>query len=131
MTKESILKDKTVLIVDDDLGMRTVLKDILEESGYIISTAEDGESAIEIIEKESFDLIITDLKMPNMDGMAFLDYIEHNRPELKVVVVSAFGQGEKYKQAKLLGAFEFLSKAVRIEELKKVIDNVINRTDET
>ncbi|MGA1825931.1 MAG: response regulator [bacterium] len=119
-----------ILLIDDDLGMRTVLKDILEDSGYMVTTAEDGESAIEKVNENNFDLVITDLRMPNMDGMEFLDYIEQNHPELKVVVVTAFGR-DKFSEAKMLGAFEFLSKGVRIEELKKVIANIINRTEKT
>ncbi|MGA1871384.1 MAG: response regulator [bacterium] len=119
-----------ILLIDDDLAMRTVLKDILEDAGYMVTTAEDGASAIEKINENNFDLVITDLRMPNMDGMEFLDYIERNRPELKVMVVTAFGR-DKYKEAKMLGAFEFLSKAVRIEELKKVVENIINRTEKT
>ena len=81
---------KHILLIDDDVGMRAVLQDILEDEGYEVKTASDGRGALSAIEKDNFDLILTDLKMPKMNGMEFLDYIEQNRPDLKVVVITAY-----------------------------------------
>lgn len=125
------MNGQDILLVDDDVGMISCLKDIFEDEGYNVSTAEDGKSAIEAINNKQFDLVLTDIRMPNMDGIEFLDYIEQNRPEVKVVVISAFGRDETCTKAKLLGAFEFLSKGVRVEELKKVVKKVMNRNDKT
>ncbi len=118
-----------ILLIDDDVGMRAVLKDILEEEGYDVRTASDGRSALGTIEKENFDLILTDLKMPKMGGMEFLDYIEQNRPDLKVIVITAYTGKENVNKAKMLGAFEFLSKSIQIEELKRVVKEVLNRNN--
>ncbi|MGA1789995.1 MAG: response regulator [bacterium] len=120
---------KRILLIDDDVGMRAVLQDILEDEGYMVKTATDGRSALSAIEKEDFDLILTDLKMPKMDGMEFLDYIEQNRPDLKVVVITAYTGTENVNKAKMLGAFEFLSKSIQIEELKRVVKEVLERDD--
>jgi len=118
-----------ILLIDDDVGMRAVLKDILEEEGYEVRTASDGRSALTTIEKEDFDLVLTDLRMPRMGGMEFLDYIEKNRPDLKVVVITAYTGKENVSKAKLLGAFEFLSKSIQIEELKRVVKEVLQRNN--
>jgi DNA-binding NtrC family response regulator len=120
---------KRILLIDDDVGMRAVLQDILEDEGYEVKTATDGRSALSSIENEDFDLILTDLKMPKMSGMEFLDYIEQNRPDLKVVVITAYTGKENVNKAKLLGAFEFLSKSIQIEELKRVVKEVLERND--
>ena len=64
-----------------------------------------------------------------MNGMEFLDYIEQNRPDLKVVVITAYTGKENVNKAKLLGAFEFLSKSIQIEELKRVVKEVLERND--
>lgn len=120
-----------ILLIDDDAGMRAILKDILEEEGYDVRTASDGRSALSTIEKEDFDLILTDLKMPKMGGMEFLDYMEKNRPDLKVVVITAYTGKDNVEQAKMLGAFEFLSKSIQIEELKRVIKEVLQRNNTT
>ncbi len=125
------MESKRILLVEDDQGMREVLRDILEDEGFKITTAENGKFALKELENQSFDLILTDLKMPQMDGMEFLEIIEQNHPETKVIVITAYGGKDSYNQAKYLGAFEFLSKSIRVEELKKVIKGVINRENET
>lgn len=125
------MKPKHILLVEDDRGMREVLSDILTEEGFAITTAENGKLALEELAKQNFDLILTDLKMPQMNGMEFLEYVEKNHPETKVIVITAYGGNDSYRQAKYLGAFEFLSKSIRAEELKKIINGVINRQNET
>jgi len=125
------MKTKHILLVEDDMGMREVLRDILEDEGFEITTAENGKVALTQIENYKFDLVLTDLKMPQMDGIEFMEYIEKNHPETKVVVITAYGGKDNYTQAKYLEAFEVLSKSIRVEELKKVINDVLHRKDET
>jgi len=124
------MEPKHILLVDDDTGMREVLRDILEDEGFRITTAENGKIALEQLDKQPFDLVLTDLKMPQMDGIEFLECIEQNHPEVKVIVITAYGGKNNYDQAKYLGAFEFLSKSIRIEELKKIVKGIISRENE-
>jgi len=126
-----VMKSKHILLVEDDMGMREVLRDILTDEGFKITTAENGKIALNKLDEYTFDLILTDLKMPQMDGMEFLEYVEKNHPTTKVIVITAYGEKDNYNQAKYLGAFEFLSKSIRVEELKKVINRVISRKNET
>jgi len=125
------MEPKHILLVEDDIGMQEVLRDILVDEGFKITTAENGKKALTELENKNFDLVLTDLKMPQMDGMEFLEYIEKEHPATKVIVITAYGEKDTYNKAKYLGAFEFLSKSIRVEELKKVINGVINRKNET
>ena len=72
------MESKHILLVEDDMGMREVLRDILTDEGFKITTAENGKVALNKLEEHNFDLILTDLKMPQMNGMEFLEYIEKN-----------------------------------------------------
>ena len=121
-----------IVVVDDSGTMRIMFKQILNKAGFEnLVMAVNGADALEKIKAEQPDLVISDWKMPQMDGMEFLEYVEKNHPTTKVIVITAYGEKDNYNQAKYLGAFEFLSKSIRVEELKKVINRVISRKNET
>jgi CheY-like chemotaxis protein len=80
-----------ILIIDDETAIRSALKEILEYESYTVKEAEDGPSALKILEKESFDLIFCDIKMPKMDGIDFLGRLMRLRP-MPVVMISTLTQ---------------------------------------
>lgn len=80
-----------ILVVDDELNMRLVLSAMLKKEGYSVSTASDGIEALEIIQKDPVDVIVTDLKMPRLDGMGLLEKVTDRYPSLPVIIITAHG----------------------------------------
>ena len=116
---------KRILIVDDEENAREGLAKILKKSGYITSTAENGEDALETLKKNKYDLVISDIKMPRMDGMQLLKKIRKIAPDIGMIMVTAYGEVESYLEAMSHGAVEYLNKPIKIEELKKVVSKVL------
>ena len=79
-----------ILVVDDEDALRTVLSSELEGEGYKVASAADGSEAIEILKKEGFDLILLDIKMPNVDGFEVLKFVKENHPDTKVIMLTGF-----------------------------------------
>ena len=98
------------LIVDDEPGMRELLMTILEDDGWEVEGAQDGKSALAKLSEFEADVLLSDLKMPEMDGMALLRHLSHRDPALPVVVLTAYGSVEGAVEAMKLGAFDFLTK---------------------
>ena len=99
-----------ILYVDDEEGIRTFIGEALEMEGHDVTLAEDGQVAAEILEGQTFHLMITDLKMPRMDGMSLLRKVRAQTPEMEVLVLTAHGTVESAVEALKLGAFDYLSK---------------------
>ncbi|MGA1842299.1 MAG: response regulator [bacterium] len=116
---------KKILIVDDDQKICETLADILEEAGYEVSTACDGQNALEKIRLDSFNLVITDIKMPIMDGMALLKEIEKSHANIEVIVITSYGYQGQQVEATRLGAYEYLSKPLNLDQLKNIIARVL------
>ncbi|MFH0926183.1 MAG: response regulator [bacterium] len=119
------MEAKKILIVDDEENAREGLAKILKKTGYITATAENGEEALSILENSRYDLVITDIKMPRMDGMQLLKKMRKIAPDIGVIMVTAYGEVESYLEAMSQGAFEYLNKPMKIDELKKVINKVL------
>ena len=105
-------KDSKILIVDDEAMIRKVLKKYLSEKGYFIETVNDGLEALEILEKESFDLVLTDLKMPQMSGNELLESLSKNYPNLPKIVLTGYGTEKDIMLALKTGAYDFLTKPI-------------------
>jgi len=114
-----------ILVVDDEESSRIGLSKILTKSGYDVVTAEDGAQAVERLKKHKCDLVITDMKMPRMDGIELLRKIKEDFADIGVIIVTAYGEVDSYLEAMNLGAFEYLNKPIKIDELKKVIAKVL------
>lgn len=80
-----------ILVIDDQRSIRSTLKDILEMEGHTVVLAEDGAQGVEAFAADSFDVVLTDIKMPNMDGMEVLDKIMETRPDCPVIMISGHG----------------------------------------
>ena len=119
------MSQERILVVDDDENLRWVLKTQLEELGYMVSTAADGEQALAVMEKEAPALVLTDLKMPRISGMELLDRIRVEYPEVPVVMITAFGTIQSAVQAMRAGAYDYLTKPIDYEELSLVMNRVL------
>ncbi len=116
-----------VLIVDDEKSMRDLLTITLEKAGYDVTAAEGGEAAIEAIRKESFEAIITDLRMPKVDGMQVLSAARDLSPETAVIVVTAVASTETAVEAMKLGAFDYITKPFKLDEVDLIVKNGLER----
>jgi two-component system response regulator PilR (NtrC family) len=114
-----------ILIVDDDQGMREFLEIMLTREGYSVSTASDASKALARCQKEKYDLIITDLKMPKMDGISFLRKVKDIAPETLVILITAYASGETAVTAMKEGAYDYIEKDFQIDDLKRIIGNAM------
>lgn len=120
---------KTVLIVDDEENARIGLSYFLCQEGYDVETACDGAEALEILKEHPHtSLIISDINMPGMNGMSLLREVNRQHPETAIIMVTAYGEVESYIDAMNLGAFEYLHKPVRTEELKLAMRKVLAKS---
>src|SRR5580765_1383982 len=110
-----------VLVVDDEVNARTALTELLRDEGYVVDAAADGFKALGKIADFAPDLILTDLKMPGMDGIQLLGKIREADPELPVVMMTAFGEVETAVGAMRAGARDYLSKPVNVGELQVIV----------
>lgn len=109
-----------VLVVDDDESLRRVTQVQLEQAGFETETAADGSEALAALQKTTFQLVITDLKMPGMSGLELLRRIRADYPEVIVVVITAYGTVESAVEAMRVGAYDYITKPVHPEELELV-----------
>jgi DNA-binding NtrC family response regulator len=115
------MKAARILIVDDELNMRLVLKAMLKKEGYDVVAAADGLEALKLLREERFDAVATDLKMPGLDGMGLLGRIMQNDPSLPVILLTAYGTVANAVDALKKGAFDYLTKPFEQDELKSVV----------
>ncbi len=115
---------KRILVVDDEENARIALSKILTREGYDVASAANGHEALTYLQARDVELIITDINMPEMNGMAFLRELSRIRPASNVIMITAYGEVESYIEAMNLGAFEYINKPVKIDELKKIIAKV-------
>lgn len=117
----------SICVVDDEKGQREILKTILESEGYDVCTASGGEDALEAIQKNNFDLVLTDLKMPGMDGHELLSNIQKERPSVSVVMITAHGTIDSAVEAIRHGAFDYLTKPLDREKLLIVAKKAVEK----
>jgi len=101
-----------LLVVDDEEGVRTFLADALSDAGYVVAQAADGQAALALLGKTSFHVVLTDLRMPGVDGMALLQTIRRESPDTEVIVLTAHGSIENAVEAMKHGAFDYLQKPI-------------------
>ena len=99
-----------VLVVDDEESIRTFIAEVLELEGLRVTAAPDGAAAVRLLQQSTFHLLITDLRMPNLDGMALLRKVRAEQPEMEVIVLTAHGTVETAVEAMKLGAYDYLRK---------------------
>ncbi len=115
----------TILIVDDEPNYLIVLQDLLEDEGFEVFTANNGQEALHICRDTDLDLVLTDMQMPGMGGMELLTKIKEETPQLPVIMMTAFGEVDKAVAAMQAGSFNFLSKPFKNDELLANINKAI------
>jgi two-component system response regulator PilR (NtrC family) len=110
-----------ILVLDDDQGMREFMEIMLTKEGYDVTSVDEPSKAINLCRKIDFDLVITDLKMPKIDGIEFLKTIKDQKPEIIVILLTAYASGDTAVNAMKEGAYDYVEKDGDIEHLKKVV----------
>jgi DNA-binding NtrC family response regulator len=125
MMKKEVMERAQILVVDNDLEMVELLRDYLTRAGYGVETAFNGIEAIEMIGEVVFDAVIADLKMEGVDGMALLRAVKEVRPQVPVILITAFGSIESAIGAIKEGAFHYLTKPFKLGELKVTVERAL------
>jgi two-component system response regulator PilR (NtrC family) len=114
-------KTATILVVDDEKSMREFLDIMLSQEGYAVTLAESGNKACEILDKNFFDLVITDIRMKDVDGIGVLKKSRAVQPGTKVVLISAFATAETAVEAMKEGAYDYIPKPFKVNEFKAIV----------
>lgn len=117
-----------ILVVDDDDGVRQVLLGMLVPAGYSVESASNGREAIERVRAEHFDLVITDLVMPEQEGIETIKVLRRDFPNLKVIAISGAFGGDYLRIAAFLGAHRTLAKPVRMENVIRAVEETLHET---
>ncbi|MFA5074324.1 MAG: response regulator [Nitrospirota bacterium] len=120
--------DFKILVVDDDEIVREVINSLLTKEGYAVVTAQDGAEAINILRIEDVHLVITDLRMPGVDGLGVLKYVVRNNPDCAVVMLTAFGTLDTTLEAIKEGAYDYLTKPFKIQEIIALTEKTYQRS---
>jgi len=115
----------TILVVDDEEGIREVLSAILEDEGYAVRVAADGVEGLALMESESVDLVLLDVWLPNMGGIDVLKKIKEDNPEIPTIIISGHGSIDIAVKAVKLGAFDFLEKPLSLERVTTAVKNAL------
>jgi len=114
-----------ILVVDDEQSMAQFLAIVLRKEGYQVATVQNGRDALDKVKAEAFDVVITDIRMPGMDGIQLLQGIKKQDPGLQVVIMTAYASQQSAIDAVNLGAFQYLIKNAKNDEIKLVVRNAI------
>ncbi len=112
----------TILVVDDDVTIREMISKILSRNGYQVILASDGFEALNLLEQEQIKIVITDMKMPEMDGMELIELISKNYPDIKIIVITAFDDIYTIKDAIIKGADEYITKPFNSHEINIIVE---------
>ena len=116
-----------ILVVDDEKSMRDFLSIMLKKEGYEVVTAENGGDALKTVQGEIFDLVISDVKMPELDGIDVLKAVKEVSPETVVIMITAFATTETAVEAMKLGAYDYIIKPFKVDELKLIIKKALEK----
>ena len=120
---------KRILVVDDELSIRKVLQAMLAREGHEVDLAGNGADAISALGDRSYELVVTDLKMPGVDGLELLGFCAQHLPGLPVIVITAHGTVDTAVEALKLGAYDYITKPFEQDELRMVIDKALRREE--
>ena len=121
---------KHVLVVDDEESVRRALKKILRTEGFDVEDAADAQEAMVLARRRPFDLVITDLVMPGPNGLALLTELRAVQPPPKVVLITAYGDWDSYIAAMSAGAFDYLTKPIKRNQIVRLVQNALDEREE-
>lgn len=125
MTEPTKSEQSRILLIDDEAIALSNMQYILEKSGYLVAACKDGESGLEELQRKPFDLVLTDLKMPGIDGMDVLAYLRENLPDIPVIMITGHASLDSAVEAMKLGAYHYISKPFRINEAREIIKGAL------
>ena len=111
-----------IMVVDDEAIVGKRLKPSLEKHGYEVETFGNGKSAIKRIDEKKFDIIVTDVRMDDVDGMQILEHVETVSPDTKVIIITGYATVELAREALVKGAFDFIAKPFKPSDLRVIIE---------
>lgn len=120
-------KSKKILVVEDNAPMSNLLRDIFEVFDYQTLQACDGEEALELLKEEPFEMVITDIRMPKLNGVELLKIIKENYPQVPVVVITGFKTGNETGKLVLESADGFLYKPFKVEDIEKLLRQLVQK----
>jgi DNA-binding NtrC family response regulator len=115
----------SILFVDDDREFRKTMKKVFERRGYDFTGAADGTEALDLLSKNTFDLIISDLRMPNLNGVGLMEELRRRSIDLPVIFLTAYGEVESYMDLMNMGAFDYLNKPVSAPDMLRVVKRAL------
>ncbi len=118
-----------ILVIDDQRSIRNTLKDILEYENHSVELAEDGEQGVELFTANKYDVVLCDIKMPNMDGMEVLEKLHEKNPDAPVIMISGHGNIDTAVEAIKKGAYDFIEKPLDLNRMLVTIRNAIEKKD--
>ncbi|MDM5361362.1 two-component system response regulator (stage 0 sporulation protein F) [Peribacillus sp. B2I2] len=110
-----------ILIVDDQFGIRILLNEVLHKEGYETFQAANGIQALEVLNNHSPDLVLLDMKIPGMDGIEILKRMKVVEPDIRVIIMTAYGELDMIQEAKDLGAMTHFAKPFDIDDIRKAV----------
>jgi two-component system response regulator PilR (NtrC family) len=116
-----------ILVVDDEASLREVLTIMLQREGYDVETAADGAAAQALLQESDFDLIISDINMPKVSGLKLLGFVREHAPETMMIMITAFSTSEEAVEAMKLGAFDYITKPFRNDEIRLIVHNALEQ----
>ncbi|MDD5067689.1 MAG: response regulator, partial [bacterium] len=116
--------NRRILVIDDEKGLRDMLKYELESRGYAIDAAANGDDGLELIRRKEFDVVIADIKMPGMNGLQLLEKIKKINPDMDVVMITGFGTMDTVIECIRKGASDYINKPFTMNELNIVLDRI-------
>jgi DNA-binding response OmpR family regulator len=119
---ESMKNDISILVVDDEETLRNILVKILTKEGYKVDTAENGEEALEKLRQNQYNLLISDIKMPRLNGFELLKIVKKDYSSMGVIMMTAYGDSYTIKDALLLGADEYITKPFKSFEINLIVE---------
>ena len=121
-----MLEDR-ILVADDEQSMREFLDIMLKKEGYKVSLASNGEEVLKLIDKDLFDLVLLDVRMPKLDGIGVLKKIKITSPETIVIMITAYASADTAIKAMKEGAYDYITKPFKVEEIKLIIKNALEK----
>ncbi len=120
-------KNYQILVVDDEPLIRESLYEIFRIDGYKASMAQSGEEAIELITKQKIDIVVTDMKLPKMNGLTLLEKIKKHDSKIEVIFITGYATIETAVEAMKKGAYDYITKPINDSEIKLIIEKIVEK----
>jgi DNA-binding NtrC family response regulator len=121
-----VKREQTILVVDDETMILHVFKRLLSSEGYTVLTASNGKEALELVRKKSVELVILDLKLPDMSGIDILRRIRRLRENVEVIVITGHGTMKTVRAAMRLGAYDYITKPFDDNHVRALVENALS-----